>query len=134
MANGSVHRPPGRAARELIGWAIDLWPYVNGKAIVHGLKLSSMDASDMIDVFHYFFEEDALAVSEIHAETRSQIREGVYEKLYNTTYAYSSRKSSSPRQESWGVDSGDVKPYVPPTEFDPDAFNPFGSVLDAPVF
>lgn len=100
---------------------------------MHGLKLSSMDASDMIDVFHYFFEEDALAVSEIHAETRSQIREGVYEKLYNTTYAYSSRRPDAPRQESWGVDSGDVKPYVPPTEFDPDAFNPFGSVLDAPI-
>jgi hypothetical protein len=107
---------------------------VNGKAIVHGLKLSSMDASDMIDVIHYFFEEDALAVSEIHAETRSQIRNGVYEKLYNTSYAYSSERSKAPNQESWGYDDPQgVKPYVPPTEFDPDAFNPFGSVLDAPI-
>jgi hypothetical protein len=100
---------------------------------VHGLRLSSMDASDMIDVLHYFFEEDALAVSEIHAETRSQIRKGIYGQLYGTPYAYSSDKSKPQRQEAWGVDSGDAKPYIPPTEFDPDAFNPFGSVLDAPI-
>lgn len=100
---------------------------------MHGLKLSSMDASDMVDVIHYFFEEDALAVSEIHAETRSQIRKGLYEKLYGTTYAYSSSKSTSQPQEAWGPDLDAVKPYIPPTEFDPDSFNPFGSVLDAPV-
>lgn len=87
----------------------------------------------MVDVIHYFFEEDALYVSEIHNETRSQIRIGVYEKLYGTTYAYSSAKSSPQGQESWGVDPNDVKPYIPPTEFDPDSFNPFGSALDAPL-
>jgi hypothetical protein len=27
----------------------------------------------------------------------------------------------------------DVKPYIPPTEVDPDSYNPFGSVLDAPI-
>lgn len=100
---------------------------------MHGLRLSSMDASDMIDVLHYFFEEDALAVSEIHAETRSQIRNGIYGQLYGTPYAYSSSRSQPSTQASWGADSGDTKPYIPPTEFDPDAFNPFGSVLDAPI-
>jgi hypothetical protein len=26
-----------------------------------------------------------------------------------------------------------TKPYVPPTEFDPEMMNPYGSLLDAPI-
>jgi hypothetical protein len=37
---------------------IELWPFVNGKALTDGLQLSSMEASDMLDVAHYYLESD----------------------------------------------------------------------------
>jgi hypothetical protein len=75
---------------------------VNGKAIVYGLRLSSMDASDMIDVLHYFFEEDALAISEIHAETRSQIRKGIM-KSYTTPLTHILVKDPKHQAKNRGV-------------------------------
>ena len=105
----------------------------------------------MVDVIHYLFEEDHLryATGE-HAEAASKFRERLYEDLYGTKYNYSiagkSGNSSSggrkyiPKDEDFDFDSAipgsvskEIKPYIPPTQFDPDASDPFGGVLDAPA-
>lgn len=107
---------------------MDLWPYINGKAITLGLNLGEMDVTQMLDVLHFFFEEDSRYSTAEEAEAVSKLRSTVYGVLYGTTYKYAS--TSSPGTSS---SSMDVKPYIPPTEFDPDSFQPFGSVLDSPL-
>lgn len=89
----------------------------------------------MLDVVHYLFEEDSRYRSQEEAESVSAVRTQVYEVLYGTTYRYKMGKS---RNNTTGVSSdalsdSAVKPYIPPTEFDPDSLSPFGSVLEAPV-
>ena len=88
MASRGVFKPPYGGARGLVEWAIDLWPYINGKALVQGLKLKEMELADMLDVLHYFFEEDVLVRSSEEAEAKTQIRSVLYKDLYGTTYKY----------------------------------------------
>lgn len=130
MANRTVLRSPGRAARGLVEWAIDLWPQVNGKAIVNKVDLLELDSADMVDVIHYFFDEDMRYASYESALMHSKLREQIYGSLYEKHYKYAMKDSSSLDVSS--VDEG-IKPYVPPTEFNPESSNPFGSVLDAPI-
>lgn len=125
---------------------------MNGKALVNGIKLLEMDAADMLDVVHYFFEEDILRFSNSeHAEAGSRVRVSIYENMYDREYKYefiSSEKDSNDGGRSYiGDDIDDplndltpmttkpkkLKPYIPPTDFDPDSYNPFGSVLDSPI-
>lgn len=108
---------------------MDLWPYVNGKAITLGLNLGEMEMSLMLDTIHYFYEQDSRYSTAEEAEAVSKLRSSVYGVLYGTTYKYAYNPSSS----GSGYDSNDVKPYIPPTDFDPDSFQPFGSVLDSPL-
>jgi hypothetical protein len=104
--------------------------------------------SDMLDVFHYFFEEDALWSSTAeHAEAKDEVRSQVYSGLYNKTYNYGASKSrqvtfddiDDPLNNEMPVPvdpferSNSVKPYTPATDFNPDAHKPFGQVLDAPL-
>lgn len=157
MAHGGVHESPGKAARGLIAWGIDLWPYVNGKALVKGLQLSAMDASDMLDVLHLFFEEDNYYSSEEELTSRSNIRTSLYENLYNLPYKYKyvpkKTGKNSPASDSYTPsetqnfddlpDEEAIKPfnpraerpkdYVPPTDFDGESSLPFGLDLDAPL-
>jgi hypothetical protein len=108
-----------------------------------------MDASDMLDVIHYFFEEDTLrfATGE-HAEASSKFRTSLYE-MYGLSYKYAVSATSSSssggrkyvgKDEDYsfdasvpGVKNNTVKPYMPPTQIDPDAADPFGGILDAPI-
>ena len=88
----------------------------------------------MLDVIHYFFEEDSRYKSQEEAESVSAVRTQVYEVLYGRTYMYKMGKSAN----TTGVGSDAlsdtaIKPYIAPTEFDPESHNPFGSVLEAPV-
>lgn len=125
---------------------------MNGKALVNGVKLLEMDAADMLDVVHYFFEEDILRFSNSeHAEAGSRVRVSIYENMYDREYKYefiSSEKDSNDGGRSYISDDIDdplndltpmttkpkkLKPYIPPTDFDPDSYNPFGSVLDSPI-
>lgn len=115
------------------------------------MDLQEMDASTMLDVIHYFFEEDIIRFSTSeHAEAASRVRTSIYENMYDTEYKYkfesSSNKSSTGGRSYISDDIDDplndiapmntkpkkLKPYIPPTEFDPDSFAPFGSVLDSP--
>ena len=157
MAHGGVHEPPGRASQGLIAWAIDTWPYVNDKALIGGMRLEEMEASDMLDVLHFIFEEDFTYVSEEQAKSKSGLRTTVYDQLYGTKYSYPySDKSSSnsgnqaraySSAEDFGLpddglasvqpfspsDEYTSKPYVPPTKMDASKADPFGGLLDAPL-
>ncbi len=109
-----------------------------------GLKLVEMDAADMVDVLHYYFEEDLNIVSQEQVAAKSESRSVIYRTLYGTTYKYridagiksSNNASSSPSYDDlvpFDPSNNVTKPYVPPTEFDPDAATPFGRTLDAPL-
>lgn len=89
----------------------------------------------MLDVLHYLFEEDATYDYNEQVEHKSRMRSIVYETLYKTDYAY---KNAAQREmvdefgESMSMSPDidrEVKPYIPPTQFNPDAPNPFGAAL-----
>lgn len=99
----------------------------------------------MVDVMHYFMEEDMRYSSAEQAEAVSGYRTQLY-LLYGKPYKYgiagnkkSGRnyipKNASPDE---GFDDplfnqGETKPYIPPTEFNPNSALPFGMNLDAPL-
>ena len=86
----------------------------------------------MLDVVHYFFEQDSRYSSAEEAEAVTRMRSQIYSGLYGTTYKYAVKTSSSPGASGSGDDMA-LKPYVPPTEVDLDSPLPYGSVLDAPI-
>lgn len=134
MADAGVHKPPKSASRGLIVWAIDLWPYVHGKALVQGIHLAEMEASDMLDVLHYYFEEDTTYITQEHALYTDNRRKSLYRLFYDTEYKYGSTSESTTIK--YTSDEGEEytsKSYVPPTEFDPESSLPFGGTLDAPL-
>lgn len=99
----------------------------------------------MLDVLHYFFEEDFAYSTAEQAESRSKLRTELY-LLYGKTYNYTiessgsdgGRKYVSP-EANFDLDlptefsPKERKPYVPATDFNPDSAMPFGSILDAPI-
>lgn len=107
-----------------------------------------MEASDMVDVIHYLFEEDTSRYSSgEQAEAVSAMRTQLYFS-YNKTYPYAvSSKSNSGRSyipkgassdfgftdDPLAGSNGATKSYIPPTDFNPDSALPFGSDLDAPL-
>lgn len=130
---------------------------VNGRALVNGLQLASMDASDMLDVIHYFFEDDINMSSGEQAEARDKTRTMLYREFYKRPYAHATGVSAQQKRtttagaNSYEFDTSDdddeidepinpfspskrdTKPYVPPTNFNANAAKPFGEVLDAPL-
>lgn len=102
--------------------------------MVAGINLKEMDMSDMLDVIHFFFEEDSRYLSQEEVESVSATRTQLYETLYGTTYNYKVKARSNTGSVSTGIpDIDEVKPYIPPTEFDPGSSNPFGNLLEAPL-
>jgi hypothetical protein len=108
-----------------------------------------MEANEMLDVIHYFFEDDLVAASGEQAEAKSETRSVVYRTLYGTRYKYALSKSGGntysdgsnlPDDGYFGdLDPFDPsennvrKQFVPASEFDADSPLPFGRVLDAPL-
>ena len=152
MASRNVHITPGRGARSLLTWGIDLWPYVNGKALINKINLKETVASDMLDILHYFFEEDLFYSSAEQAEGRDRAREAIYNDFYGEHYKYSSAKSSSAngqgisRNFDFDVEVEEeitpfdplqkkkpTKPYVSPTKVNAALTQPFGTLLDGPL-
>ena len=85
----------------------------------------------MLDVLHYYFDEDMRYGSAEAAELHSNVREQIFGVMYGTTYKYGIGKNRTVGSD--GVERPTVKPYVPPTEFDADSADPFGGVLDSPI-
>lgn len=99
----------------------------------------------MTDVLHYYLEDDMRYSTAEEAEAVTSYRTQLYLE-YGTTYKYgvSSKKQTGksymPKNasEDYGFDdpllaSEETKPYVPPTDFNPNSAMPFGSLLDAPL-
>lgn len=119
---------------------------------MHGVRLKELDSSDLMDVIHYIFEEDLAATSAEEIEAKDSYRSTMYEGLYGVRYKYvkSAKRSATnydllddPVNDSFEDSETEKeapaykkppKPYVPPTNFNPDLVNPFaGSRLDAPL-
>jgi hypothetical protein len=106
-----------------------------------------MDMSDMVDVLHYFFEEDSTKITSAEqGEARDAVRTQLYSMFYNREYLYAGAASKRPVEQFYDdpLDddsipapfdpvAGPTKKYTPPTSFDPDSSAPFGGVLDAPL-
>lgn len=145
MVSRDILCSPGTGARSLLTWAIDLWPYVNGKALVNGIRLEEMDAPDMLDVIHYFFEEDSRYASAEQAEASNRAREIIYSDLYNTRYPYSTSGGQGiskdfdiePEEEITPFDpmqkKQPTKPFIAPTQVNASLPQPFGGFIDGPL-
>lgn len=129
---------------------------MNGKAICYGVSLKDLDAPDLLDVLHFFFEEDvgSLTTAE-QADAREKTRTQLYASLYSKTYAYASTKNSTsyidnsvvlpaeddvednemptPLDPAARSASAFTKPYVPPTRMNSNPQRPFGTTLDGPL-
>ena len=102
----------------------------------------------MIDVLHYFFEEDLYHSTKEQGESRDKVRFSMYKELYDIDYTYAvfEEKSYRTYKDFDDVASADteraskvqafdapIKPFVPPTKVDADSSMPFGSIIDAPL-
>lgn len=88
----------------------------------------------MLDVIHFFFEEDSRYRSQEEIQTVSAIRTQVYESLYGINYPYKVKSQATSSNNFSDVDDvNSVKPYMAPTEFDPESTNPFGKTLEPPL-
>lgn len=116
-----------------------------------GLRLPAMEATEMLDVMHYLMEEDNHQDRDA-AAAQTEARKVLYKELYNREYKYGYVGKGSKETDydalddpanGWGefediqpfdpTTPRTVKPYVEPTEFDPDSSDPFGGLLDGPV-
>ena len=100
--------------------------------------------SKMLDVLHYYMEEDYNVSTQEQIDSRSNVRKVISKNMYNREYKFpAGEKNNSSRVTASGLDLDDVVPvdplkgptksYVPPTDFNPDSQTPFGDVLDAPL-
>jgi len=134
---------------------------------MNGVKLLELEASDLVDVLHFEFEEYFTFVSEEHVASRSGIRKSVYNNLYGIPFKYEVKTNSqnksggqsgyrggmsasgnptpsytddadftslnavnpfSPRDVQRSENGEEIKPYFPPTEFDPNSAQPFPGI------
>lgn len=109
-----------------------------------------MEAQDMLDVLHYFFEEDMFYSSAEQAEGRDRARQQIYQQFYQSEYPYavnvgSSYNASGVTSKNFDIaDEEEIvpfdplqqnkptKPFIAPTPVNAKSSQPFGSVLDAP--
>lgn len=109
----------------------------------------------MLDVLHFYFEEDQVTATQEMRYQRSDVRENMYKLLYGVDYAY---KLEKPKENqgtpnfleeegdlSYDDEADDsdikpfspknkgVKPFIPPSQPTGDGAQPFGSFVDAPL-
>lgn len=96
----------------------------------------------MLDVLHYLLDEDMSYASAEQMDAKMSLRKTMYQDMYNKKYLYApDSRSANPsysdfEDEQFPVpfDVNELKPYVPPTDFDAEASNPFQGVLrEAPL-
>lgn len=110
------------------------------------LDLKEMNAADMCDILHFFFEEDNRYTSAEEAEALSKMRSHLYS-MYGKTYNYEvntgNNSNAGGRQyinpnDNLGFDDPMVgkqtkKGYIPPTAVKGESPAPFGALLDPPI-
>ena len=105
----------------------------------------------MLDVIHYYFEQDHRYASFEEASFKDQFRSSIFKNLYNSRYEFgrsdddvsdyrdsqiNSELSAEEKPEviePFNPRAKNVKGYVPPTDFIENSSKPFGSVLDEPL-
>jgi len=110
----------------------------------------------MLDVIHFFFEEDLLQSNTAEAvDAKDKARSMIYEQLYGRPFGHSSRRSSSVpdsvmtagEASSTSIDDDSVppvpldpfekskvvKPYFAPTKISEGSLKPFGHGIDEPL-
>lgn len=92
----------------------------------------------MLDITHYLLEEDSLrgiAMTEDPGETVAKMRAGIYRNLYGRSHGMTGSPDEDPDTASGfqGAASGEIKPYIPPTELDENGELPYGNVVGAPL-
>jgi hypothetical protein len=106
-----------------------------------------MEASQMLDVLHFYMEQDYLSSTLEEAAQKTRVRKVIYKQFYDIDYKYGvSDEGPKGRQyiDSDALEDEDdlsdvtafsptAKPYVPPTDFNPESPDPFGGVLDVPL-
>jgi hypothetical protein len=121
---------------------------------VNGLRLADMEVSEMLDVIHYFFEEDYRYTSTDQADFKDNFRDVIYKNLYNVEYTYKTKNSQDqdaqykdfdeqPQDSENSVEEEPLEPFSPrkkqiknfiepslPTEH---STRPFGLILDEPI-
>jgi hypothetical protein len=112
---------------------------------VNGLRLEEMELSDMLDVVHYFYEEDLNYASVEQAQMTDARRITLFKQLYGIDYKYASSdaKNKIAGNPNFDYDFDDLapfdptnvetKPFVPATDMDEYSSTPFGAILDAPI-
>jgi hypothetical protein len=111
-----------------------------------------MEASDMLDVLHFFIEEDMNYTSAEQVDGRSRSREIIYQDFYGYSYAYASERNSGNLSAQGGMSKnfddpideeesvvpfdplkGPTKAFVPATPVNASLMKPFGAALDEPL-
>lgn len=90
----------------------------------------------MLDLIHYYFEDDMIPRWEQDSESKSKVRSVLYRSMYDREYKYASEPSdgrhadfdSDYPPEYDGPMELPVKPYFPPTDE-----NDLQSILGAPM-
>jgi hypothetical protein len=111
---------------------------------VNGLRLEEMELSDMLDVIHYFYEEDLNYASVEQAQMTDARRVTLFKQLYNIDYKYASdeiKNRAAGNSSNFDFDdltpfdpaNAETKPFVPATSMDEFSSTPFGDILDAPI-
>lgn len=107
----------------------------------------------MLDVLHYFLEDDFRYSSEYEPLYKDNFRKNIYKSLYGVEYKYMSNEEEEkdlsndniagldgpeeplePEEiiEPFNPRKASVKPYIEPTQVT-DGQLPFGSILDQPM-
>lgn len=104
----------------------------------------------MLDVLHFYLEEDLTYADEKQAEVKSATRTRIYTDFYEKEYKYGYKSSSQetsfeyiddeeqadnpiPEINVFNPRKQAAKPFIPTTDFDGAAETPYGSILDAPL-
>jgi hypothetical protein len=136
MVGWNVLQPPYAGVRAFLDWATDLYPYINGKCLMSGVVLEELESSDMLDVIHFLLEDDTNFSTSEQLKAQRSMRSVIYKTFYNRKYRYAADPHHGAFTDDYEYDddfnnftpptSNEVKPYIPPTNFNPDSDNPFG--------
>lgn len=107
-----------------------------------------MGARDALDVIHVIFEEDLMAATKEEIDNKHIVRKRLYRELYDTTYKYGVDSADESYNYSTASDGfiGEPeddkvekptkqakKPYIPPTDINPNSTKPFGKMIEPPL-
>ena len=105
----------------------------------------------MLDVIHYYFEQDHRYASFEEASFKDQFRSSIFKNLYESDYVFGMSNDDTPDYtisdsgldaplemnqeviEPFNPRAKSVKGFIQPTNLNENSTKPFGSVLDEPL-